>query len=288
VGLGDQRGVDARGDPLAVLLLDPLDDREQLDRAAHPVGGGDVLGADLGDALAVHVAEAHPGVEGQRREDRRLRRGVVPLDVGRRIGLGVAELLGAREGVAEVGAGAGHRVEDVVGGAVDDAQDALDPVAGQGLPDRSDQRDRPGDGRLEGEVHAVHVGCLVERGTVLGQQRLVRGDDARAVPHRLEQQGAGGLDPAHHLDHEVGLAHERARVVGQQARGDVLTAVAGAVAHGDADHLEAGADAVGELLPLLRDQAQHLGADRARSEHGHAQGGVGRAVRRRRRLRDML
>ena len=134
----------------------------------------------------------------------------------------------------------------------------------------------------------MHVRGLVEGGAVLGEQRLVRGDHARAVLHRLQQQGTGRLDAAHHLDHEVGLAHQGAGVVGEQRGGHVLAAVLGPVAHGHPDDLEAGADAVGELVPLLRDQAQHLGADRARAEHGHAQGGEGGAVRARRRLRDGL
>ena len=95
----DHRRVHARGDGPAV--GGALADGEQLDGAAHALGGGDVGGGDLGDALAVHVVEAHAGVEGDPGEDGGLGGGVEALDVGGRVGLGVAEGGGLVERLAD-------------------------------------------------------------------------------------------------------------------------------------------------------------------------------------------
>ncbi len=50
------------------------------------------------------VGRGDPGVEGQRGQDRGLGRGVEALDVGGRVGLGVAELLGLLQRLREPGA----------------------------------------------------------------------------------------------------------------------------------------------------------------------------------------
>ena len=81
-------------------VVEALGDREQLHDVAEPLGGGDVVGGDLADALVVHVAGDHPDAERDRRDDRRLRAGVVPLDVRGGITLGVPEALRLGECVA--------------------------------------------------------------------------------------------------------------------------------------------------------------------------------------------
>ena len=85
------------------------------------------------EMLPVHVGGGDRRVEGQRGEDRRLRRGVEAVDVGRGIGLRVAEVGGLRQGLGEARTGLGHAGQDVVGGAVHDADDATDLVAGERL-----------------------------------------------------------------------------------------------------------------------------------------------------------
>ena len=69
---------------------------QSISRAACDVGG-----ADLGDALAVDLVARDAGVEGQRREDGGLGGGVEALDVGGRVGLGVAQGLGLLDGLGE-------------------------------------------------------------------------------------------------------------------------------------------------------------------------------------------
>ena len=56
---------------------------------------------DLGDALAVHVGGGDPGVEREPGEDRGLGGGVEALDVGGRVGLGVAERLASSSASAK-------------------------------------------------------------------------------------------------------------------------------------------------------------------------------------------
>ena len=202
----DHRRVNAHRDRRRLArtgVRDQFADRQQLDEAADLAGGGDVGGGHLGDAFTVDVGRRDPAVEGQTRQDGRLGRGVEALHVGGRVGLGVAELLRLGQDVAEPRALGLHLVQDVVGGAVDDADHRRDLVADQGLAQRPDDRDGPGDGGLEVEVDLGRLRGREQGGAVLGEQRLVRRDDRGAGGHRPKDQGPGRLDPADELDHDV-------------------------------------------------------------------------------------
>ena len=72
-----------------------------------------------------------------RGDDRRLGPGVVALDVGGGVALGVAQALGLGQGLGVGGALLGHPGEDVVGRAVDDAHHPADALAGQRLAQRA-------------------------------------------------------------------------------------------------------------------------------------------------------
>ena len=106
VGQRHQRRVDPGRNPLLPIVGgDSLADRQQLDGAAQRPGRLEVGRGDLGDALAVDVVGGDPGVEGDGRQDGRLGRGVVALDVGGGIGLGVAQRAGVGQRRGVVGAG---------------------------------------------------------------------------------------------------------------------------------------------------------------------------------------
>ena len=212
-------------------------------------------------------------MEGERGDDGSLGRGVQTVDVGGRVRLGVAQLLGRGQGLVEAEPLGAHLVQDVVGGAVDDAEDAGDQVAGHGLTQCVDHGDGSGYGRLVVEVDLRRRGRRVELGTVGGDQGLVPRDDGGPGPEGRQDERAGRLDATDQLDDQVvGGGHAR-RVIGQQLTRDRLVAWRARVPHGYARHLQPGSRAGGELLGLLQQEADHLGAHRAATEHSHAQGG---------------
>ncbi len=229
-------------------------------------------GRHLGDALTVDVVGGHAGVEGDRGQDRGLGRGVVPLDVGGRVGLGVAESAGVGEGTGVVGTGAVHLGEDVVGGAVDDSGDPQHGVARQRLGQRADDRDRTGDGGLEVQVDVGVLGGLRQFACGHRHQRLVGGDDRLALFERAEDGLAGRLDRPHQLDDDVDVVagHQLLDVVGEQF--DRHAAVVRHPAHPDAAQHERRADAGGQVAGALLDDADHFAADVAEPQHGHADG----------------
>ena len=168
----------------------------------------------------------------------------------------------------KLGPGCVHTGQNEVGGAVDDAGDPPDLVAVQRLAQRAQQRDGPGHRRLVVEVGIALGRGVVQGRPVLGQQRLVGGDDALAGPKRLDQPGPGRLDPADHLDHDVDVValDQTERVGGEQRRSTGRsprsrpgrrTAIA--------DQLQRGADAGGQVVGLLVQQPYHLRPDRRRS-----------------------
>src|SRR5699024_12884388 len=101
------------------------------------------------------------------------------------------------------GAGGAHLRQDVVGGAVDDADHALDLVTGHRTTQGADHGDRAGHGRLEVQVGAGGVDGLGQLAGVLGQQRLVGGDHRLTVAQGLEEEGAWHVDATHEFDDDV-------------------------------------------------------------------------------------
>ena len=183
--------------------VEQLGDGEELDGVAEAAGVGDVGGADAADALPVHVGVDHVAAEGERGQDGRFGRGVVPLHVGGRVTLGQPQLLGLAQHVVVAGALLLHPGEDVVGGAVDDAHDPEDLLPGQRFTQRPDDRDGPGHGRLVEQVDARRRGHLGQFGAADGQQGLVRRHHRLAVAQGRLDQLVGRVEPADDLDHDV-------------------------------------------------------------------------------------
>ena len=79
----------------------------------------------------VDVGVDHVAPEGQGGQDRRLRGGVVSLDIGGGVALGEAKALGFRQRIREVDTVLFHPGQDEVRRAVDDAHDTHDLLAGE-------------------------------------------------------------------------------------------------------------------------------------------------------------
>ena len=117
--------------------------------------------------------------EGDAGQDGELVRRVEPVDVEARIGLGVAELLRFLQR-SLIGLALLHLGEDEVAGAVQDAVEARQAVAGERFAQRLDDRDAAADRRLEGERRAALLRKLRQLHAVRGEQRLVGGHHALA------------------------------------------------------------------------------------------------------------
>ena len=111
------------------------------------------------------------------------------------------------------------------------------------------------------------LGGLGEFAGVVGQQRLVGGDDGLARVERGEDQLAGQLDAADHLDDEVDVVagDERRRRRWSAARPGTPRSLLDA-AHGDTAQHHRGADAGLEVLGVLAQDAHDLAADVAEAE----------------------
>ena len=179
-------------------------DAQQLDAVAEVVGGLDVRLRDALDALDVDLVEGDAGAEGEARQQGELVGGVEAADVEGGIGLGVALRLRFLEDIGEGAMLFQHLRQDVVAGAVEDAVDAADLVGGQRFAHGLDDRDAAGDRRLEVERDAVLLGQPRQLGAVLGQQRLVGGDDVLAGAQRGLDGGFGrAVVAADQLDEDV-------------------------------------------------------------------------------------
>ena len=137
------------------------------------------------------------------------------LDIESGIGLGVAQALGFPKTLRERQLVLLHAGEDVVAGAVEDAVDALERVAGQpfaqGLHDRNGAADRS----LEIKGDMVLFRERGELDAMLGKQRLVGGDHRLSGRQRRFDRCLGRIAGAadqfdKHVD--VGRARERHRI----------------------------------------------------------------------------
>ena len=144
-------------------------DAQQLDGVAELAGLGDVLGADGTDTLLVHIVGGNAGAKADGSEDRRLAGGVEAVDVGGRVGLGIALSLCVGEHVGVIGALGVHARQDVVGGAVKDAGNGQDLVAHQVVLKRAHDGDAAAAAGLALNLHAARACLLGKRLDVTAQ-----------------------------------------------------------------------------------------------------------------------
>ena len=144
-----------------------------------------------------------------------------------------------------------HAGEDVIAGAVEDAVDARDLIAGEAVAQRLDDRNAAGNRRLEAERRALGLGELGEMKPVLGDQRLVGRDDGLAVAERRLDRGIGhAIRAADQFDKDIDVGRARQR-------------------HGIAEPGKAGEIDVARLVAALRrDRGDSDMAPRSRRQSG--------------------
>ena len=210
------------------------------------------------------------------RQDRKLLRGVVALDVERRIGFGVAQPLRLLEAFVERQPLALHARQHVIAGAVEDAVDARHRIAGKTLAQGLDDRDGAADRRLEIERDLVLLGQPRELDAVPRQQRLVGGDDRLAgLQRRADRRKRRVAVAADQFDKRIdaGIARKLHRVRDPAQLLHIDAAILAARAGADRHDLDRAAALVGQHRALLVDQAHHRGADRAETGETHFEGG---------------
>jgi hypothetical protein len=219
------------------------------------------------------------GAKGDGREQRQLVGGVVAADVEGRVGFGIAELLCRREAVLEREAFLLHPGQDVVRGAVEDAVDAVDRVAGHRLAERLDDRDAAGCRRLEIQADALSLGLPRQRDAMGGKERLVGGDDVLAgIDRRLDRSRGRPLRAADQLDEDVraGIAGQPDRIVEPGGARDVDAAIACAIPRRDAGDGDRPAGADRKIIAMAVDQAHQRRSDRTEPGDAEAKGSVHR------------
>ena len=152
-------------------------------------------------------------------------RGVESIDVERRIGLGVTETLGVLQDFLESEVLAFHAGEDVVAGAVQDAEDAVDAVAHEAFAQALDDRDAARYACFVEDRAAARFRRVEDLAYVVRQQRLVRRDDRLALFERTQDELAGNGRAADQLDHDVALRDHGRGIARQHAGRDRDAAV---------------------------------------------------------------
>ncbi len=201
-------------------------------------------------------------------EDGELGAGVESADIFGRVGFGIA--FGLRLGQHRCVLRAFfHLAEDEVAGAVENAFDALDAVAGHALLEAGNDGDSAGDGGAVFEMAAFGRGQPLQIDAVIGDELFVGGDDALAGFKRAAHPAAGGIEAAGELHNHVyiGGKHGVGVFAPHDARGRPVNALARHAAVEDVSQLEA-------LRLGLDEDARHRAAHRAKAEDGDAQMGA--------------
>ena len=268
--LGHQRRVHA--------LLDALvagnGNAQQLDLVTHLGGIADIVKGDRLDAFDVDGLEVHFRAKGQRGQHRQLVRGIETADVEGRVSLGIAQRLRLLQHVAEGPALVGHLGEDVVAGAVENAEQLAGAVARQPLADGLDDRNAARHRGLEIQRHAVHFGQPREARTMMRQQRLVGGDDMLSGVQGGFNRRLGRVALAAHQfdeDIDIGCRGELHRIVEPFATRHIVAAILRLVAGAYSGDFNCLASSGGHQRPMFRQYVQHASADRSQPRNAQPQ-----------------
>ena len=249
-------------------------DAEQLDVESQLRGVIDIERRDMADTLDMNGVEVDRAAERDARQDGQLMRGVDAIDVEARVGLGEAQFLGLGEHLGEVAAAVPHGAQNIVAGAVENAEDAPNAIGGETLAQRLDDRNAAGDGGFVAKRGAGRLGGDGEFGAVVRNHRLVGGNQRFAAGQcraaEIERNAVGSADQ---LDDgvDVGVAGQRHRVVVPSHIADVNAALTVSLARRDRRHLDAATAALGDEIGVLGEQFECAHAHRAKAGDANAQ-----------------
>ena len=175
------------------------------DQAAGPAAGhkvGHVGGAEAVDAL-VEETLLRQDAPGDGAGQHNLAQGVEARDIGRGVGLGIAELLGLLQGVGIVHAGGLHPVEHEVGGTVEDAADGENLIRLHGTGEVMQEGHPAAAGGAEEEGHTLLVRRMKKLDTPGSDQGFVGGDKMLAGTDGRHGIGKSRFDTAHDFGHRI-------------------------------------------------------------------------------------
>ena len=211
----------------------------------------------------------------KRGQDRELMRRVETADVEGGIGFRVAELLRLAEALREGQTPRFHSGQDVVAGAVQDAIDALDGIAGQSLAQGFDDRNAARDRRLEGKRDALFLGERGEPHAVLGEQRLVGGDEGFArAESGFRRRKRGALLAPDQFDEKIdaGRPCQSHAIVEPGEAGEIDPPLLLPLAGRDSGYRDLPAGPAPERLGLPAEQRYNRGSNGAKTGNSDAQG----------------
>ena len=227
-----------------------------------------------GDAFAVHIGVHDVAPERERGEDGRLGRGVVPIDVGRRVALGQPQLLRFAQSVVVAVALLLHAGEDVVGRAVHDAHDPDDLLAGQRFAQRPDDGDGAGHRRLVQQVDAGRAATSASSAPATASSALLAVTTGLPLRSAASTSSCAGWSPpmtSTTTSTSARATRAAASVADEFGRDGPGPWVVG-MGHRDADELQADAGAGGDVLRAGEEDLGQRPSDVAAAEQGDAHG----------------
>src|SRR5690606_24337120 len=184
-------------------LAGVLGNAEVLDAVAKRFRRFHIFGGELADAFGIGLGKLQRNAEGNGCQNGQLVRRIDAFHVEGRVRLGIAERLRFFQHIVKGTALVAHFGEDKVAGAVDDAGYPVDLVGGQAFAQRLEDRDAAGHGGFKGHVDTLGVCRGKNFVAVLGNQRLVGGNDMLAVGNGLQDQFTRRGGATDQLDEDI-------------------------------------------------------------------------------------
>ena len=245
-----------------------FDQTEQFDGVTELSGELNVEPGDAADAFDVNLLWIHPETVRERSEDADFVRGIVAIDVERRLGFGIAEPLRFGQNIREVRAVEFHAREDVVAGAVDDAVEAGDAISNQSFAQHFDDGNAAGDTGFVVEVCAAALRRGKQLFAMRREERLVRGDNRLAELQRVQHDLARGGDASHQFHDKIDprIVDNAGPICRQQRRGYFDRTRFANIAHDHFGDVQSGAQTGRNQRAIALDGLKHAPTDGAAAD----------------------